>query len=134
LIFVLDASITAAWALPDESSALADNLLSMAQVDGAIVPSLWWYEIRNILLIAERRNRIASTDADAFMRSLARMAISIGELGDGAAVLRLARLHRLSVYDAAYLEIAMRGSLPLATLDRDLARAARQESVVVLDI
>lgn len=134
MIFVLDASITAAWALPDESSALADNLLTLAQTDGAVVPSLWWYEIRNILLVAERRKRILAADADAFLRSLARMAIAEQESGDGPAVLRLARLHQLSVYDAAYLELAIREGLPLGTLDRDLARAARQEDVVVLDI
>jgi len=134
MIFVLDASISAAWALPDESSALADDLLTLAQADGAVAPSLWWYEIRNILLVAERRKRILATDADAFLRSLARMAITVQEPPGGPAVLRLARLHQLSVYDAAYLELAIRAGLPLGTLDRDLARAAKQENVVALGI
>jgi len=132
LVFVLDASITAAWALPDETSGLADSLLTLVQADGAVVPPLWWYEIRNILLVAERRKRIVPTDADAFMRSLARMAIRVEELGDGQSVLRLARVHQLSVYDAAYLELALRENLPLGTLDRSLARAAAVESVTVL--
>ena len=133
MIFVLDASISAAWALPDETSVLADNLLTLAQLDGAVVPSLWWYEIRSILLIAERRKRIATADADLFLRSLARMAIRVAGLGDGQSILRLARVHQLSVYDAAYLELALRESLPLGTLDRNLARAAEQENVVVLN-
>ncbi|MGD0901445.1 MAG: type II toxin-antitoxin system VapC family toxin [Terracidiphilus sp.] len=134
MLFVLDASITAAWALPDETSVLADNLLTQAQTDGAVAPSLWWYEIRNILLIAERRKRITAADADAFLRSLARLDIRIEEPGNGWGVLRLARSHLLSVYDAAYLELALRESLPLGTLDRDLARAAKQENISVLSI
>jgi len=131
-MFVLDASISAAWALPDETSNLAESLLTQVHADGAVVPSLWWYETRNVLLIAERRKRITATDADRFMRSLARMAIRVAELGDGQAIVRLARLHQLSVYDAAYLELALRESLPLGTFDRKLAQAAALESVTVL--
>jgi len=133
LPFVLDASIAAAWALPDETSGLADRLLTVAQTDGAVVPLLWWYEIRNILIVAERRKRIVAKDADAFLSSLTRMGIRAGELGDGKSVMRLARAHQLSVYDAAYLELAIRESLPLGTLDHGLAKAAEQENVTVLN-
>ena len=80
--FVLDAYIAAAWALPDETSGLADRLLTVAQTDGAVVPLLWWYEIRNILIVAERRKRIVAKDADAFLSSLTRMGIRAGELGE----------------------------------------------------
>jgi predicted nucleic acid-binding protein len=93
LAFVLDASIAAAWALPDESSRLADRLLSLVEEDGAVVPPLWWYEIRNILLVAERRKRITASDVEAFLRSLSRLAVRMEELGDGEALLRLARKH-----------------------------------------
>ncbi len=130
--FILDASITAAWALPDETSSLADRMLTKAQREGAVAPPLWWYEVRNILVTAERRKRITATDADAFLHHLAQLPVQISALGDGQAILRLARAHRLSVYDAAYVELALREQLPLATLDRDLARAAASERVKVL--
>ena len=132
MAFVLDASIAAAWALPDESSSLADRMLTRTESEDAVVPALWWYEVRNILVIAERRKRITASDADAFLRNLERLSIRIAELGDSQRILRIARDHRLSVYDAAYLELALRENLPLATLDRTLALAAVPERVSIL--
>lgn len=134
MLFVLDALVTAAWALPDESSVLADRLLSIAAADGALVPQLWWYEIQNILAVSERRGRITAADSDAFLQHLSRMEIKVAELGDGKSILRLARTHRLSVYDAAYLELALREHLPLATLDDKLTKAAFAESLPLLDL
>ncbi len=131
--FVLDASVAAAWALPDESSVLAGRLLTRTETNGAIVPPLWWYEIRNILVVAERRKRIAASEADAFLHHLGRMSIRIAELGSGKTILRLARTYKLSVYDAAYLELAVRENLSLGTLDRKLASAARPEHVRLLE-
>ena len=132
MAFVLDASIAAAWALPDESSSLANRMLTRTESEGAVVPALWWYEVRNILVIAERRKRITASDADAFLRNLERLSIRIAELGDSQRILRIARDHRLSVYDAAYLELALRENLPLATLDRTLSLAAVPERVSIL--
>jgi predicted nucleic acid-binding protein len=134
LIFVLDASITAVWGLADENSDLADHLLTVVQIDGAMVPPIWWYEIRNILLMAERRKRILATDADEFLRSLAQMSIRIADPGDGQSIVRLARVHQLSAYDAAYLDLAIRQGLPLGTLDSGLAKAAATENISVLSI
>jgi len=133
LLFVMDASVTAAWALPDESSEFAYRLLAMAEVDGALVPPLWWYEIRNILAVSERKGRISPADSDAFLRHLTHMEIKVCELGDGKAVLRLARTHQLSVYDAAYLELALREHCPLGTLDGKLAKAALAESLPIFE-
>lgn len=127
MVCVLDASMAAAWALPDESHAGADLLLTRMAEVGATVPALWWFEIRNILLVAERRGRIAPGDAEIFLGHLQKLKIEIAELGDGAAVMRLARAHRLSVYDASYLELALRKNLPLSTLDRALIEAAKRE-------
>ncbi len=131
-MLVLDASISAAWALPDETSELAGSLLTKVHEEGAVVPSLWWYEIRNVLLVAERRKRISAGDADAFIRSLAGLAIRIEALGDGRAIVRLARVHQLSVYGATYLDLAIREGLPLGTFDRKLSQAAACESVSLL--
>ena len=129
MYFVLDATITAAWAMPGEGNELADSLLSMVQIDGAIVPMVWWYEIRNILSLAERRHRITAADALAFLKHLDFLDIKMRELGEGKELMRLARVHQLSVHQAAYLELALRENLPLATLNRDLAMAAVKESV-----
>ena len=99
------------------------------RTEEAVVPSLWWFELRNILIVNERRRRITESATGAFLRDLSRLRIRIDPLPHEAGVLRLARLHRLSVYDAAYLEVAQRERLPLATLDKMLSAAARTEGV-----
>jgi predicted nucleic acid-binding protein len=133
MYFVMDATIAAAWALPEENSELTDSLLTMCQIDGAMVPMLFWYEIRHILAQAERLLRITPADTVAFLHNLERLEIKLRDLGDGEAILRLARVHHLSVYNAAYLELALRENLPLATLDRALALAAVKESLPRID-
>jgi predicted nucleic acid-binding protein len=101
-------------------------------VEDALVPALWWFEVRNVLIVGERRRRITEADTATFLETLAGMAIvtdhSVGE----ARILRLARHHGLTVYDAAYLELASRRSSPLATLDTDLAAAAKAQAVALL--
>ena len=96
------------------------------------MPCLWWFEVRNILVVNERRRRIAESDTAAFLLNLSKLRIRIDRAPDEGAVLRLARTHRLSVYDAAYLELAQREGLPLATLDADLRTAAAGEGVALL--
>jgi len=88
--------------------------------------------VRNILVVYERRRRIAESDTAAFLMHLSRLRIQVDRLPDESAVLRLARNRRLSVYDAAYLELAQREGLPLATLDADLQKAATGEGVALL--
>jgi predicted nucleic acid-binding protein len=90
---------------------------------------LWWYELRNVLLIAERRQRLTQHRTTEFLSSVAQLAIDFDHLPDETAVFGLARRHRLTVYDAAYLELALRQALPLATLDVALIDAARTEKV-----
>ena len=92
-----------------------------------MVPSLWWFEIRNILVVNERRKRIAEPDTNDFLRNLLRLRIRVDRAPEEAGVLRLARTHRLSVYDASYLELALREALQIATLDTELAAAALAE-------
>jgi len=134
VFFVMDATIAASWVLPDENNDLTDSLLTMVQVDGAVVPILFWYEIRHILSVAERQRYITPTDAVSFLHNLERLEIQQRDLGDGEAILRLARVHQLSVYNAAYLELALRENLPLMTLDRNLAMAAVKESLPKMEI
>ena len=131
--FVLDASIAAGWAFADEDHPDAALALARIRDDEARVPTLWWFEVRNVLIVNERRGRLTEADTAAFLRRLARLGVTVDRSPEEAAVLALARRHRLSVYDASYLELAQREALPLATLDAELARAARAEGVAVLD-
>jgi predicted nucleic acid-binding protein len=130
--FVLDASISAAWALADESSPVAELAQNRLEGDSAIVPHIWWYEVRNILVVNERRGRITAGESAAFLRILSAYPIRIEPNGEDAEIFRIARRSRLSFYDAAYLALAVRERLPLATLDRNLQAAAAAENVELL--
>lgn len=129
MAFVLDASVTACWAFDDEDHPDASLAFSRMRSEEGVIPSLWWFEVRNILIVNERRRRITESDTSAFLLHLSRLPMRVDQLPDENAVLRLARAYRLSVYDAAYLELAQREGLPLATLDADLRRAAAGERV-----
>jgi predicted nucleic acid-binding protein len=130
--FVLDASVAIVWALSDEVHPVAELAFSFMQSGSAIVPAIWWYEIRNVLVQCERRGRISSDDSDAFLLNLGRFRIEMDALSPSPRVIELARKHNLSVYDAAYLALALRESLGIATLDHHLESACRIESVSLL--
>lgn len=130
--FVLDASIAACWAFDDESHPTAALALERIRVDGARVPAIWWFEVRNVLIMNERRGRLAEPDTRAFLRALSRLEIITDRSPDETAALDLARRHRLTVYDASYLELARRDDIPLATLDADLIRAAQADHHPIL--
>ena len=132
MAFVLDASIMACWAFQDEDHPDASLAFLQMSAEEAVVPCLWWFEVRNILVVNERRRRIAESDTARFLLNLSRLRIRPDRVPDEGAVLRLARTHRLSVYDAAYLELAQREGLPLATLDAELRKAAANEGVALL--
>ena len=127
--FVLDASVSAAWAFHDEEHPVADAALDLLRGDGALAPALWWFEMRNILVVNERRKRLTEAESHAFLRDLAKLPNQMDRAPEEIDILRLARTHRLSVYDAAYLELAQRQAVALATLDGDLIRAALAENV-----
>ncbi len=129
---VLDASVTACWAFDDEDHPIAAFAFERMRGGEAHVPSLWWFEVCNTLIVNERRKRLTERDTAAFLRGIARMRITIDRAPVDADVLDLARRHRLTVYDAAYLELAQRKSFALATLDAALAKAARAEAVPLI--
>ena len=128
---VVDASIAAAWLLPEEDSDAAEAVI-MGLSGRPPVPSLFWHEVRNILVTAERRGRIVAGEPAAAMGRLRRLPLEDAGAGSDGAVLALASAHGLTTYDAAYLALAQQRGLPLATLDQKLARAARREGVTIL--
>jgi len=132
MAIVLDASITACWAFDDEDHPDASLAFERMRTEEGVVPCLWWFEVRNILIVNERRRRIAEADTASFLLNLSRLRLRADQSPDEDAVLRLARAHRLSVYDAAYLELAQREGVALATLDADLRKAAASEGVVLV--
>ncbi len=134
--FVLDALLAAAWCFEDETSAYTESVLDrLTDGDEASVPPLWPYEVANSLAVSERRKRTTPAKVAAFLGCLAKLPISIDSTGPshiGRAfdqVLPLAHRYGVSVYDAAYLELAARLGLPLATLDHRLRKAAEAAGI-----
>src|SRR6185295_12899758 len=97
---VIDASVVAAWHFPDERSAQGDSILARLESDCARMPALWWFEVRNVLLIGERRGRTAREHTERFLEFLSGLPIELAPLPDEVAVVSLARQHQLSFYDA----------------------------------
>ena len=133
--FVLDTSVSLAWHFEDDVSEYADRVLDMLASDAAIVPSLWPLEVANGLINGERRRRLDQARLSRAVQLSRQLPITVHEVPlDLApdAVLNLAREQGLSAYDAAYLELAMREGLPLATQDEDLRAAATRVGVVLI--
>jgi len=124
--FVLDTSVALAWLLADEQSAAVDALIDRLSSETAHVPEIWPLEVGNALLVALRRGRIGEPDLAKLTRGLSALPIEVDHDTEGRALgdtLGLARRLGLTTYDASYLELARRRSLPLATLDRRFRRA-----------
>lgn len=126
---VIDASVCLCWALVDEQHPVADAAYARMRTEESYVPALWWFELRNALIVNERRGRLSEGDVSNFLRQISDLRIKIDPLPAESDVLALSRMHRLTVYDSAYLELSRRKNLPLATLDTDLAEAAKKEQV-----
>ncbi len=134
--FVLDASVALAWSFRDEQNAYAHRMLRRLADDPALVPVVWLLEVANGLLGAERRGRFTTADVANVYGTLADLPIEWSDLTLEQAlgpVVDLARAQGLSAYDAAYLELAMREGLPLATLDAALVAAAERVGVPVVE-
>jgi predicted nucleic acid-binding protein len=133
MTFIVDASVTVSWYLAEESAPTGRQAFNQLGVAGAAAPILWWFEVRNALVVNERRGRLDAAATVGILAHLERLPIRLDVDQNGDTVLALARAHRLSVYDAAYLELALRADLPLATLDRQLAAAAGAARVRLLN-
>jgi predicted nucleic acid-binding protein len=134
---VLDSSVTLASIYPEEATPAVLDVIARVISNGAWVPSLWRLELANVLQMAVRRGRIDSVFRDTALRNLALLPIRVDPDTDAHAwsdTLRLAEKHKLTLYDAAYLELALRRGIPLATLDVDLRAAALADAITLLAI
>jgi len=135
-MFVLDCSVTVAWAFDDEDAPRAAVVRDRLGEDLAVVPAIWALEVGNALLVAERRQRISRAESARFVEILRALPIDVDAtpaLGTLGSLLSLARQTGVSVYDAGYLDLAAAHGLPLATLDKALERAALQIGVALLE-
>ncbi len=126
---VLDASALAGWLLPDEAGPDIPTILRDGQ---AIAPWLLWVELRNILVVIERKGRIEPSETGEILEAVDALGISLDTAADSGRVMSLARQHGLTAYDSTYLELALRRREPLASLDKALIAAARAEEVELL--
>ena len=129
---ILDCSVTMAWIFGDETTDAVTRVFESVSHGGAWVPGIWRLEVANVLEMAARRRRRDTRFRDATLADLTLLPIQVDLETDSQAwnaTLRLAERHVLTLYDAAYLELALRRSFALATLDRDLRRAASAEKV-----
>ena len=134
--FVVDASMTLSWCFADEATPYGRSVLAALETTYAVVPALWPFEVANALALAERRKRITQEGITAFLETLRRLPIQVERreaLSLWQATLALAREHRLTAYDAAYLDLARRDRLSLATLDHELQAAGRTLGLTLLE-
>lgn len=129
---MIDSSVAASWCIPDENSAVAARALAAAASEGFSVPSIFWHELRNVFLVNERRGRLTVGETRRGLALVGDMSPIVDDAVFDHALLDIARRHRLTAYDAVYLELALRAGLPLATLDHRLAEAAAAEGVEIV--
>ncbi len=126
---VLDASAIIPLAMNDEDAAFSLAVLAALASDQGIAPSLFWYEVRNVLAISERRSRITAEAADDFLAELEKLPIQLAPPNSTREVMQVARQYQLTFYDAAYLELAIRSQATMATQDGRLSQAAQAAGV-----
>ena len=133
MAFVVDASVACAWVFVDEATPALDDLLDRAIGEEVFVPTLWRSEVLNTLIQACRRKRITETEILEFWYNLEALNITESPYNPSPAqIIELCQKHSLTAYDAHYLALAMWLKIPLATLDSQLATAAKQEGITVL--
>ncbi len=134
-MFVLDCSVTMAWLFEDEKTEFTERMLDKLLKEHAIVPSLWFLEVVNVLLVAEKRKRCTPAQSVRFLETLKSLPIEVDEADlklRCEPLLLMARSATLSSYDAAYVDCALRFEYPLATLDTHLRKVGKEEGITIL--
>ena len=133
--FIIDCSLTMTWCFPDEATPESSRILDRLEHESALVPAHWFLEVTNVLAMAERHQRITAAKSNEFLTLLEVMDIEVDTEVAGRAfahLLPLCRSEELTSYDAAYLDLALRRQLPLASLDDELRTAAAHNGVALL--
>lgn len=133
--FVLDCSIVMSWCFKDEKNAEGDSILDLLKQEEseALVPSLWRFEVINVLSVAEKRNRLSTASSLLFLDFLLELPIIVDETPqDLKDILLLSKTYDLTSYDAAYLDLALRSQVPLATFDKKLKIAAKDAGIPLI--
>jgi len=127
--FVLDCSVTMSWLFEDEVTTQTEKILEHLESSQVVVPSIWPLEVANVLLIAKRKKRVTDLQVSGFIDALATMPIHVDDSTTSRAmhsIFTLASQENLTIYDAAYLELAIRENIPIATLDNDLLKVSKR--------
>lgn len=136
-LFVLDASVTLSWCFDDEANLFTDAILERLEKTSALVPALWPFEVASALTVAQRRGRLSGIEREDFIERLHTLRVQVERREATWLLQQILSLTRrragLSAYDASYIELAVRENLPLATLDRNLAEAARWAGVRLVE-
>ena len=133
MTLITDVSVTLSWCFPDEEeNRKADEAIDMLIKNCGLVPSIWWYEVRNAFLMGERRGRISPEETVAFLKKLKQFPIEIDKSPPLDSSLTIAREHSLTVYNASYLELVLRENFPFNTLDKKLLASARALSIQII--
>ena len=135
MAFVLDSSVALAWLLPDEGNQATDALANRLEREPAVAPAIWPLEVGNALLVAQRRDRLTEKEVNRLLSVIAELPVEIEAIALDErlqAVMGLARRLGLTSYDAAYLELAKRRAIPLASVDLRLREASARTAVEVL--
>ena len=133
--FVIDNSVVVSWLLEEEHVKKSREILNKLSSHQVCVPSIWPYELANALFVAEKRKRIKEADSVAFICDLKNLPIIIEESSFeriGKDVLSLSREHKITVYDASYIELALRKDLALASFDKEIIKVCKKIGVVVI--
>lgn len=128
---IVDASAILSQAYEDEDASYAEAVIAEIIQQTALTSKLFWFEIRNALIMGERRGRMTSDQSETFLSLVGQLPIVVDDALVESVVLELARYHKLTVYDATYLELAKRRGFPLATVDKALIQAARESNVAI---
>ena len=131
--FVLDCSVAMAWCFEDEANEKSQNCLQYLKKSKAVVPSIWSLEVMNVLQVSEKKKRIQAEQSNLFIKLLSILPIEVdlsSNLNKG--ITTISREYGLTTYDAAYLELAVRKKIPLASLDKLLCRMAKMANVELM--
>lgn len=133
--FIIDNSVVMSWCFKDETNKYTDAILDRLAKATAYVPAIWPLEVSNVLLVAERRKRLSQSDSSRFILLLSELPIIVEQESPErmfSEILALAREHKLSSYDASYLDLAMRRGLPIASTDKNILTAAKKSKVPIV--